>query len=94
MRKTFDAALKAKVALVAIKGEKTTAEISSQYGVHANQILKWKKQVLEQLPTLFEKKSLSGTGKAEPLTDELYKQIGQLQVENDWLKKKSELLIS
>lgn len=92
MRKTFDAALKAKVALVAIKGEKTTAEISSQYSVHANQILKWKKQVLERLPSLFEKRPSSVAGKAEPLTDELYKQIGQLQVENDWLKKKSELL--
>lgn len=93
MRKTFDAALKAKVALVAIKGEKTTAEISSQYGVHANQILKWKRQVLERLPSLFEKRATSATGRVEPLADELYKQIGQLQVENDWLKKKSELLL-
>lgn len=92
MRKTFGPAMKAKVALAALKGDKTMAEISSAYEVHPNQISTWKKKVLELLPSLFEKKSDQKGARPDPIMDELYKQIGQLQVENDWLKKKSELL--
>lgn len=92
MRKTFGPALKAKVALAALKGDKTMAELSSEYEVHPNQISKWKKRVLELLPSVFEKKSDQKGQRPDPVTDELYKQIGQLQVENDWLKKKSEIL--
>ena len=93
MRKTFGSAMKAKVALAALKGDKTIAELSSEYEVHPNQISKWKKKVLEDLPKLFDKKGCSKGQSPEPETDELYKQIGQLQVENGWLKKKSEILI-
>lgn len=92
MRKTFDAAFKAKVALMALKEEKTMAELSSQYGVHPNQISKWKKLVLERLPSLFDKRGNTDKERPDPVIDELYKQIGQLQVEKDWLKKKSEML--
>lgn len=92
MRKTFGPAMKAKVALSALKGDKTMAELSSEYEIHPNQISKWKKRVLELLPTLFEKRGYQKGQRPEPVMDELYKQIGQLQVENDWLKKKSELL--
>lgn len=92
MRKTFGPAMKAKVALSALKGDKTIAELSSEYEVHPNQISKWKKKVLELLPSLFEKKSEREGQRPDPDTGELYKQIGRLQVENDWLKKKSELL--
>lgn len=92
MRKTFDAAFKAKVALMALKEEKTIAELSSQYGVHPNQISKWKKLVLERLPSLFDKRGNTDKEMPDPVIDELYKQIGQLQVEKDWLKKKSEML--
>lgn len=92
MRKTFDAAFKAKVALMALKEEKTIAELSSQYGVHPNQISKWKKLVLERLPSLFDKRGKTDKDCPDPIVDELYRQIGQLQVEKDWLKKKSDML--
>ena len=92
MRKTHDAALKAKVALEALKGEKTIAQLSSQYGVHPNQIGKWKKDLLERLPEIFSAKWRKEHKTDEELVEELYKQIGQLKVELDWLKKKSQLL--
>jgi transposase-like protein len=92
MRKKLDAAFKAKVALEVVRGEKTTAQIASEYGVHPNQIGQWKKRLLEELPSLFSdrRKREEKEGVAE--TDELYRQIGQLKVELDWLKKKSQLL--
>lgn len=92
MRKTISAAMKAKAALAALKGDKTLGELSSEYEVHPNQISKWRRKVLDRLPTLFEKKSDKKDARPDPVVDELYKQIGQLQVENDWLKKKSEIL--
>jgi putative transposase len=92
MRRTHDAGFKAKVALEAIKGEKTVAEISSKYGIHPNQIGKWKKEVLERLPELFNGKMKKADKTADELQAELYQQIGQLKVELDWLKKKSRLL--
>ena len=92
MRKTHDAVLKAKVALESVKGEKTIAEIASHYGIHPNQISKWKKQALEGLPGLFNGKRKKEDFSAEQMQAELYQQIGQLKVELDWLKKKSQLL--
>ena len=90
-RRSFDKNFKAKVALEALRGEKTLAEISSQFDVHANMINNWKKQLLENLPDLFEdKRTKSGRKKEEKdNADELYRQIGRLQVENQYLKKKS-----
>lgn len=92
MRKTFGSAMKAKVALVALRGDKTMAELATEYEVHPNQISKWKKKVLELLPSLFENGQRKNGERPDPAVDELYKQIGQLQVENDWLKKKSAML--
>ena len=92
MRRTHDAGFKAKVALDAIKGEKTVAEISSKYGIHPNQVGKWKKEVLERLPEIFNGKMKKSDKTADELQSELYQQIGQLKVELDWLKKKSRLL--
>lgn len=91
-RKQYDSQFKVMVALEALKNEKTIAQIASDYGVHPNQVGKWKKQLLEALPQVFTNRQ-SGTEKAnEKLIDELYRQIGQLKVELDWLKKKSGLL--
>jgi len=94
MRKSYDAAFRAKVALEAVKEEKTLAELSSTFGVHPNQICKWKKQVLESLPDLFTDRRKRKDKEQEELIDELYRQIGQLKVELDWLKKKSLKLLS
>ena len=87
MRKKYDAAFKAKVAIEAIKGESTVAELSSRYAVHANQISKWKNEALKGLPDLFSNGRRRAKRQAERLQAELYQQIGQLKVELDWLKK-------
>lgn len=92
MRKKLDAAFKAKVALEVVRGEKTTSQIASEYGVHPNQIGQWKKRLLEELPSLFSDRRKRDEKEGEAETDELYRQIGQLKVELDWLKKKSQLL--
>jgi transposase-like protein len=92
MRKRFSKAFKAKVAVEALKGEKTIAELSSEYGVHSNQIRQWKKKLVEELPDIFSDRRKRSEKEGEELTSELYRQIGQLKVELDWLKKKSEML--
>ena len=92
MRKKYSASYKSKVALEAIKGESTIAELSSKYGVHANQISKWKKAALDGLPQIFSGKRKKEKLDSDELTCELYQQIGQLKVELDWLKKKSGLV--
>ena len=74
--------------LEAIKNQRTIAEISSEYGVHANQITKWKRQVLDELPVIFSTRRERDQRDNEALQGELYRQIGQLKVELDWLKKK------
>ena len=92
IRKSYSASLKAKVALEAVKGEKTISQLSSEFGVHPNQINLWRKRVLEELPDIFSKKRKKKEKDTEALQSELYQQIGQLKVELDWLKKKSKLL--
>lgn len=92
IRKNHDGVFKAKVALEAIKGEKSMAQISSEYGVHVNQIGQWKKHLLSELPSLFSDKRKKVEKQNEEMETELYKQIGQLKVELDWLKKKSQIL--
>lgn len=91
-RRKFDAAFKARVALEAVKEEKTIAELSSEYGVHGNQIRQWRRQLLDDLPALFSDRRSQKDKGNEELTSELYRQIGQLKVELDWLKKKSQKL--
>jgi transposase-like protein len=90
-RRNHSAAFKAKVALAAVKSDKTIAELASEYEVHPNQITQWKKQLLESLPELFSRRRQTDQRDQEALTSELYQQIGQLKVELDWLKKKSGL---
>ncbi len=83
VRKKYSKELKARIALDSIKGQKTIAELASEYGVHANQISLWKKQILDAAPTAFS----NGKDKdAEPKEVErvhLYKKVGQLQIEVD-----------
>jgi putative transposase len=90
-RKSYTAAFKAKVALEAIKGQRTTNEIASAYEVHPNQVTQWKKQAVSQLSEIFSNGRARADGAEEELRNQLYQQIGQLKVELDWLKKKSGL---
>ncbi len=92
IRKNHSAAYKAKVALEAVKGEKTIAQLSSKYGAHSNQIGQWRKRLLEELPTLFSDKRKKAEKDREELESELYRQIGRLKVELEWLKKKANRL--
>lgn len=92
IRKRHNGAFKAKVALEAVKAEKTISEISSEYGVHPSQIRQWRRQLLEELPSIFTEKKKKAEKDRDELEAELYRQIGQLKVELDWLKKKSEIL--
>ena len=88
-RRRFGAQFKAKVALEALKGQKTINEIASDYKVHPNQITKWKKQLVSEAGEIFSNRRTKNAKTDEKLKDRLYRQIGQLQVELDWLKKKT-----
>lgn len=89
-RRVLSGAFKAKVALEALQEKKTVAELAAEYELHANQISAWKKQMLENSSKIFEQPVAEKEDPEEKLKEELYKQIGQLRVENEWLKKKSE----
>ena len=91
-RNSHSGAFKAKVALEALKQEKTIAQLSSDFGIHANLIFNWKKHLQQELPGIFSVRKKKKELEATKLEEELYRQIGQLKVELDWLKKKSEQL--
>jgi transposase-like protein len=90
-RKVFSAEFKAKVALEALAGRKTVNEIAGAYEVHPHQVAIWKREAQEGLKALFERQR--GRRRVEDGTDPdtLYSQIGRLQVQVEWLKKKSGL---
>jgi transposase len=88
-KKKHSKELKARIALDAIKGQKTMTELASEYGVHANQISRWKKQLLDAAPDVFTHGKDKEAEKQEVEQDRLYKKVGQLQIEVDWLKKKT-----
>jgi transposase len=88
-RKTFSSAQKAKVALEAIKGQKTINQIAQENNVHPTQINLWKKELLTNAAELFETKRGPKPLDAQSDPDRLYAKIGQLNMELDWLKKKS-----
>lgn len=88
-RKKFTTAEKAKIALEAIKGTRTISEIAQRFEVHPTQVNTWRRELVERLPEVFGKKGDIAVQDQSRLIDELYKQIGQLIVERDWLKKKS-----
>jgi putative transposase len=87
-KRRFSAEFKARVAREALKERRTLAELAAEYDVHPNQISQWKKQLLDALPELFSKRPSQEREREERLKDRLYRQIGQLQVELDWLKNK------
>ncbi len=88
-RRKFGATFRAKIALAAVRGDKTTAQIASENKVHANQVSKWKKQLLDGVPELFADGRSRAREESTSNEGELYEQIGRLKMELEWLKKKS-----
>ena len=88
-RRNHSAQFKAKVALEAVKGDKTIAELAGRFEVHPNQITQWKRKLLESLTAIFSRSRQKEKQKKDELTEYLYQKVGQLKVELDWLKKKS-----
>ena len=88
-RKNFSAEFKGKVALEAIKDQKTVNEIASENGIFPNQVIKWKKELVDRISELYSENKSKEIKQNEELVPNLYQQIGQLKVEVDWLKKKS-----
>lgn len=87
-RRRFSADFKAKVAIEAIKGQQTLAELAGQYQVHPNQITQWKKQLLAAAEQVFSSRQESDHQQQEELTGKLYEQIGRMKVELEFLQKK------
>ena len=92
VKRQHSPAFKARVAFEALKGEKTLAEISSQFGIHTTQVNRWKKELVEGMQDIFTDKRKKQDADQEQLIEQLYKQIGKKEVENEWLKKKIALL--
>ena len=88
IRKRHSAAFKAQVALAAVKGDRTINELASHYGVHPTLIHAWKKQLLAGAEAAFARGGQPDTADAEARQAELYEQIGRLQMELAWVKKK------
>jgi putative transposase len=89
-RQPRSAGFKAKVAIEAIKSQRTTNQIALDFGVHPSQVSKWKKRALETLPSSFDRAAPThNSDHHERQMATLYEQIGRLKVELDWLKKKS-----
>ena len=91
MRQSFSAGFKSKVALAALRGDRTRAEVAGAFQVHAHQVMMWKKQVLQVLAEVFSQKRGRHGTERQALLEELYGQIGRLKMELEWLKKKSGL---
>jgi len=86
-RRNHSPQFKAKVATAALRGDKTLAELATQFDVHANQITQWKQQALENMAAAFD--SNAGPGASEAELKELHAKIGQLTLENDFLVRAS-----
>ena len=91
MRRSFSVAFKSKVALAALRGDRTRAEVAGALQVHPHQVMTWKKQVIEVLPEVFSQKRGRRGAERRELLEELYGQIGRLKMGLEWLKKKSGL---
>jgi transposase-like protein len=88
MKTKYASAFKAKVAIEAIKAEKTSSELATQYQVHPEQIRQWKGIASKGIEDLFVGRRQKADKEKDELIDELYRQVGQLKMELDWLKKK------
>ena len=91
-RKKHSGAFKAKVAVEAVRGERTLNELAAQFEIHPTQVVQWKQRLLAGASDLFTGGVERDAAQEAQLRDQLYQQIGQMKVELDWLKKKHELL--
>jgi len=87
-RRKFSSALKARVAIEAIKGVRSISELAGEHQVHPSQITQWKKQLLDSAERVFSDQRVTEKKDQEELLAKLYQQIGQMKVELDWLQKK------
>lgn len=87
-RRRIEAGVKAKVALAAVRGDRTTSQLVSTFGVHATQVAQWKRRLMEGAVELFSEDHRRESQQQEALIAELYEQIGRLQMDLSWLKKK------
>jgi transposase len=88
IKKSHTTEFKAKVAIAAMREDRTLSELASRYGVHPIQIGRWKKAAMEGLPRAFEEKDSPREKEQRALIERLYGKIGEIEVENDWIKKK------
>ena len=88
VRKKYSKELKARITLDAIQGQKSIAELASEYGVHVNQIRIWKKQLLDAAPAAFSNGKDKDAEKKEVEQDHLFQKVGQLQIKVGWLQKR------
>jgi len=91
-RRLHSAEFKAKVAVAALRGDRTLSELAAAFEVHPIQIAKWKKQAVAALPEVFATRRDTEVDDHETLKAALYQEIGQLKMELDWLKKKHDLV--
>ena len=89
MKKSYDSKFKSRVALEALRGEQTIAEIAGKYQIHPNLVVQWKKKLQESAPDVFQTK-VERKGETKAYTeDDLMEKIGRLEVENDFLRSVS-----
>ncbi len=91
-RRRFTAEFKARVVRAALREDKTLAALAGQFDVHPNQITEWKRQVLDALPEVFGRRKAADARASEEHEARLYEQVGKLQVELEWMKKKARQL--
>ena len=88
-RKQYSCAFKSKVALAALKGEETTSQIAARFGIHPTMVSTWKRELQDNASDIFDTKSAGSRKDAnEPDKDQLYREIGRLTVERDFLSRK------